>query len=62
MNENKDLTPAQLAERWDITRVWLYMLKAKNQVPPYRKLGMGKKPRIVFKIDDVIEFENEHFA
>tara|TARA_R110002096_G_C14449394_1_gene711401 strand:+ start:358 stop:546 length:189 start_codon:yes stop_codon:yes gene_type:complete len=62
MNNNEDLTPDQLASRWDITRVWLYTLKGKGQVPPFRKLGMGKKPRIVFAMADVLKFEKEHFS
>ena len=61
MNE-KDLTPQQLADRWGITRVWLYNLKKKKQVPKYRTHGLGEKARITFPIEEVEKFENEHFA
>ena len=32
----KDLTPQELADRWGITRVWLYNLKKNKRVPKYQ--------------------------
>jgi len=61
MNE-KQLTPQELADRWGITRVWLYTLKSRKQVPRYRTHGLGSKARITFPLSEVEKFENEHFA
>jgi len=61
MNE-KQLTPQELADRWGITRVWLYTLKSRNQVPRYRTHGLGSKARITFPLSEVEKFENEHFG
>ena len=60
MNEN--LTPQELANRWGITRVWLYTLKARGETPEAHKLGLGKKPRVIFYLEEVIKFEEKHFG
>lgn len=60
MSEN--LTPQALADRWGITRVWLYTLKKKGKVPKYRNLGTGNKARIIFPISEIQKFESEHFG
>jgi hypothetical protein len=60
MNET-ELTPQQLADRWKITRVWLYNLKRDKRVPKYRQKGTGKRARITFPLEEVIKFEKEHF-
>lgn len=57
-----DLTPQQLADRWGITRTWLYNLKKNKQVPKYRALGAGKRARIVFPMEEVVKFEELHFS
>tara|TARA_R110000822_G_scaffold1313_1_gene5996 strand:- start:998 stop:1240 length:243 start_codon:yes stop_codon:yes gene_type:complete len=59
---NLCLTPKQLADRWGITRVWLYTLKKKGQVPKYRTRGIGKKAHISFPLAEVEKFESEHFG
>lgn len=62
MTTKKDyLTPQELADRWGISRVWLYTLKKRGEVPKYRS-GLGKLPRIQFPIGEVVEFEAQHFA
>jgi len=61
MEKDKDyLTPQELADRWSISRVWLYTLKSRGEVPRYRT-GLGKLPRVQFPIDEVIIFEQKHF-
>lgn len=62
MTKEKDyLTPQELANRWGITRVWLYTLKKRGEVPKYRT-GLGKLPRVQFPIEEVVTFEAKHFA
>mgnify|MGYP003638787609 CR=1 FL=1 len=58
---DKYLTPQQLANRWEITRVWLYTLKSKGQVPKFRKRGLGPKARVEFPMSEVLKFEKKHF-
>jgi predicted DNA-binding transcriptional regulator AlpA len=53
------LTPQQLADRWKITRVWLYTLKSKGKVPRYRNLGSGEKARIEFPLSEVRAYEEK---
>ena len=55
------LTPQELADRWGITRVWLYTLKGKGQVPKFRKKGLGPKARVEFPISEVLKFEEKYF-
>jgi predicted DNA-binding transcriptional regulator AlpA len=61
MIDKEFLTPQQLADRWNISRVWLYTLKRRGAVPKYRKLGVSANARITFPIDEVEKFETEHF-
>lgn len=58
----KELSPQQLADRWGITRVWLYNLKARGQVPKFRKLGLGPKSQVMFPMTEIIKFEKKHLG
>lgn len=62
MNKNEELTPQDLADRWGITRIWLYNLRKKGQTPKEEKRGIGKKPRYIFRLSEVEKFEREHFS
>jgi len=61
MEDEKFLTPQQLADRWSISRVWLYTLKSRGEVPRYRKRGSGPKARISFPVTEIEKFEDKHF-
>lgn len=57
---NEYLSPQELADRWNVSRVWLYTLKRRGDVPKFRK-SKGKTGRVMFKIGDVMEYEEKHF-
>lgn len=58
---NKDfLTPQELAERWSITTKTLANWRSDMKGPSYVKVGEGRGSPVIYKLKDVIAYENSH--
>jgi predicted site-specific integrase-resolvase len=57
----KLLTPSQLSERWSINVGTLRNWRSQGKGLPFLKLGTGKGSRVMYRIEDVENFENKHF-
>ena len=54
------ITPAQLAIRWGLSLHTLSQWRANNSGPAYLRLGDGERPRIRYRMSDVIAYEREN--
>lgn len=53
------LTPVELAKRWRMDVRTLSNWRVKGRGPVFLKLGEGRNTRVLYREDDVIEFENK---
>jgi hypothetical protein len=51
------LTPAELAKRWGITARTLAEWRSLRKGPAHVRLGEGTRARIVYRLEDVVEYE-----
>ncbi len=56
---NEILTPQQLAERWSMSVGTLQNWRLKGKGPSYIKLGEGRATKVLYRLDDIVEFENQ---
>lgn len=54
------LTTADLADRWGVSRGTLENWRGARRGPRYVKLGKGKGSPVLYRIEDVLEFERTH--
>ena len=51
------ITPAQLALRWGLNLNTLSQWRAAGTGPKFIRLGDGERPRIRYRMSDVMEYE-----
>ena len=51
------ITPAQLAIRWGLSLHTLSQWRVNNSGPAYLRLGDGERPRIRYRMSDVLAYE-----
>ena len=54
------LHPRQVAERYGITPETLSNWRREGKGPRFIRLGDAKRPRAMYRMDDVIEWESKH--
>jgi transposase-like protein len=54
------LHPRQVAERYGITPETLSNWRRERKGPPFIRLGSGPRPRAMYRLDDVLEWERKH--
>ena len=55
----KLLTTNELAQRWGIHKVTLATWRRQNKGPKYVKLGEFARSPILYRLSDVVEYENQ---
>lgn len=60
MNDEVYLTTIDLAERWKMSPDTLSNWRIKKIGPHYLKVGAGRNTKVLYKLIDVIQFENEN--
>ena len=58
---NEILTTQQLAERWSMSVGTLQNWRVKGKGPSYIKLGEGRATKVLYRLDDIVEFENQSY-
>lgn len=58
---NEFLTPQQLAERWSMSVGTLQNWRVKGKGPRYIKLGKGRAGKVLYRLDDIVELENQSY-
>ena len=56
---NDLLTSEELAERWKMSAGTLQNWRVKGRGPAYIKLGEGRATKVLYRLEDVVEFENQ---
>ena len=51
------ITPAQLALRWGLNLNTLWQWRAAGTGPAYLRLGDGERPRIRYRMSDILAYE-----
>ena len=51
------ITPAQLALRWNLNLNTLWQWRAAGTGPVYLRLGDGERPRIRYRMSDILAYE-----
>ena len=51
------ITPAQLAIRWGLSLHTLSQWRAAGTGPAYLRLGDGERPRIRYRMSDILAYE-----
>ena len=51
------ITPAQLAIRWGLSLNTLSQWRAAGTGPAYLRLGDGERPRIRYRMSDILAYE-----
>lgn len=59
-NEGELLTTEQLAKRWGMHPGSLSNMRGKRVGPKFIKLGKGKGSTVLYRMSDVLEYENNH--
>lgn len=54
------ITSNELADRWGINEGSLRMMRVAGRGPRYLKLGTGPRPRIRYRLAEVVAFEKNH--
>lgn len=54
------LTPAELSARWRVTTRTLANWRSLKKGPPYFKHGAGERQRVLYKMEDVLAWEDEY--
>ena len=52
------LTTAELAKRWRVSDQTIVNYRANKFGPVYLRIGKGTNPKILYRLKDVLEFEN----
>lgn len=58
---NEILTSQQLAERWGMSVGTLQNWRVKGKGPRHIKLGEGRATKVLYRLDDIVEFENQSY-
>lgn len=53
------ITPAQLALRWNLNLNTLSQWRAAGTGPAYLRLGDGERPRIRYRMSDILAYERK---
>lgn len=53
------LHPNQVAQRYGITPETLSNWRRERKGPHFIRLGTGKRPRVMYRLDDVLEWERK---
>ena len=53
------ITPAQLALRWNLNPNTLSQWRAAGTGPAYLRLGDGERPRIRYRMSDILAYERK---
>ncbi len=59
---NELLHPSQVAQRYEISDGTLANWRREGKGPRWIKLGDGKRPRVMYRMSDLIEWENDHVS
>ena len=51
------ITPAQLGIRWGLSLHTLSQWRVNNSGPSYLRLGDGERPRIRYRMSDILAYE-----
>lgn len=54
------LSTHDLARRYGVTPYTVRRWRADNEGPPYVKLGDGPRAHVVYRLDDILEWERAH--
>ena len=54
------ITPAQLALRWGLSINTLNQWRAAGTGPKFIRLGDGERPRIRYRMSDILAYEREN--
>lgn len=54
------LTPEQVAARYGMTPASLANWRLAGKGPKFIRLGSGPRPRVMYRVDDVIEWEKQN--
>jgi len=54
------LSTADLARRYGVAPYTIRRWRADNEGPPYVKIGDGSRARVVYDLDDIVEWERKH--
>lgn len=57
---NDLLHPRQVAQRYEMTPESLANWRRVGKGPPWIRLGDGKRPRVMYRLDDVLAWERNH--
>jgi DNA-binding transcriptional MerR regulator len=52
--------PRQVAERYNMTPESLANWRREGKGPPFIRLGNGRRPRVMYRLDDILQWEKEH--
>lgn len=56
------LTAEQLADRWGMSPGTLSNWRSQSRGPAYVRLGGGAKGPVRYRLQDVLEYESEHYV
>lgn len=59
-DSNPLLTSDELAKRWRMNEGSIRMMRVQKRGPRYIKLGDGPRPRLRYRLADVIAYEREN--
>lgn len=54
------LSTKELAERWRLKAETLSNWRVMNTGPAYTKLGSGKSAKVLYRLEDVEQYEQQH--
>lgn len=54
--------PRQVAQRYGMTPASLANWRRAGKGPPFIRLGDGKRPRVMYRLADVIAWERNHIT
>jgi hypothetical protein len=57
MNDPVYLTTEELAQRWKCSTNTLSNWRVKRIGPPWKKLGAGRNNKVLYKMEDVLNYE-----
>lgn len=62
MNDNDLMHPAEVAARYGMTPESLANWRYEGKGPQYIRLGRGRRPRVMYRVSDVLKWELENAA
>lgn len=57
---DKLMTPKELAERYNMTQESLANWRLAGKGPAWIRLGSGKRPRVMYRMTDVLTWEKQN--